>query len=130
MIFNDSLEYVDSSIDAKSRKMRFFTKMKQNGYDFFDVDAVSRLPKFLSPVLAQEPVAFAKFNLLLMKLHRTKQVNILDAVSILVEDYLDASRVLRCLDEMSQSALIVELKKKYRLNKGLNQEITILDFLE
>jgi hypothetical protein len=103
--------------------------MRLNGFDFSDIDETTKLPKFLIPVIDNVTEDFNKFNILLAKLHKNKEVNILEALSILVEDYLEPPMALKCLDELNYVALTTELKEKFKIKTTEKQELSILDFL-
>jgi hypothetical protein len=115
--------------DSQNIKEKFFKVMRLNGFDFSDIDETTKLPKFLIPVIDNVTEDFNKFNILLAKLHKNKEVNILEALSILVEDYLEPPMALKCLDELNYVALTTELKEKFKIKTTEKQELSILDFL-
>lgn len=115
--------------DSQNIKEKFFKVMRLNGFDFSDIDETTKLPKFLIPVIDNVTEEFNKFNILLAKLHKNKEVNILEALSILVEDYLEPPMALKCLDELNYVALTTELKEKFKIKTAEKQELSILDFL-
>lgn len=115
--------------DSQNIKEKFFKVMRLNGFDFSDIDETTKLPKFLIPVIDNVTEDFNKFNILLAKLHKNKEVNILEALSILVEDYLEPPMALKCLDELNYVALTTELKEKFKIKTAEKQELSILDFL-
>lgn len=139
MIFDSLIcdEYNDTAMNKKNYKDRFLSILSNNGFDFNDIDDSTRLPKSLLPVISNNdgPEPFNKFNLCLSNMHKNNEVNILDAVSFLVNDYLDAPIALKCLDEMNFIALKNELQKKYKIKQNNDdddehEELSILDFLE
>lgn len=115
--------------NSQNTKDKFFKIMRNNGFDFSDIDEATKLPKFLIPVIDNDTEPFNKFNILLSKLHKNKKINILDALSILVEDYLEPSMALKCLDELNYVALTTELKSKFKIKSNAKQDLSILDFL-
>lgn len=115
--------------DSQNTKEKFFKVMRLNGYDFSDIDETTKLPKFLIPVIDNVTEEFNKFNILLAKLHKNKEINILEALSILVEDYLEPPMALKCLDELNYVALTTELKEKFKIKTAEKQDLSILDFL-
>jgi hypothetical protein len=115
--------------DSQNIKEKFFKVMRLNGFDFSDIDETTKLPKFLIPVIDNVTEDFNKFNILLAKLHKNKEVNILEALSILVEDYLEPTLALKCLDELNYVALTTELKEKFKIKSAEKQDLSILDFL-
>lgn len=138
MIFDSLIcdEYNDTAMNKKNYKDKFLSILAQNGFDFNDVDDATRLPKSLLPVISNNegPEPFNKFNLCLSNMNKNNEVNILDAVSFLVNDYLEAPIALKCLDEMNFIALKNELQKKYKIkteeDTEEHEELSILDFLE
>lgn len=120
----------DTSLYDKTTKESFFIHLKDYGFDFSNVDSETRLPNSMTAVISNDVDAFNKFNLALAKLHKEKIVNILDAVSFLVADYLEPPVALKCLDEINFIALKNELMKKFTVeqNKQVG-EVSLLDFL-
>lgn len=124
-------EFNELSINKKGYKEKFFSLLAADGFDFSDIDDATRLPKSLIPVIANDTEPFNKFNICLSKLHKFKVINILDAVSFLISDYLEAPIALKCLDEMNYITVKNELQKKFKIrNQEENQELSLLDFLK
>lgn len=127
-------EYNESSFTKKNYKENFYNLLSTEGFDFSDIDYSTKLPKSLIPVIDNETEPFNKFNVCLADLHKNKLVNILDAVSFLVNDYLEATIALKCLDEMNYISLTNELKKKFNIKNKEEDEskeiLSLLDFLE
>ena len=124
-------DYDDIGLDKRNYKETFYSLMGDNGFDFTDIDNESKLPKSLLPVIANETEAFNMFNNVLSKLYKNKQIDIIDAVAFLVNDYLDASVVLKCLDEMNFLVLKNELQEKYGIKQEVEEDenLSIMDFL-
>ena len=129
MTFEEMIEDGEDLSNAQNTKDKFFKIMRNNGFDFSDIDEATKLPKFLIPVIDNDIDMFNKFNFLLAKLHKDKQINILEALAILVEDYLEPTVALKCLDELNYVALTTELREKYKISPDSKQEISLLDFL-
>jgi hypothetical protein len=125
-----SNEYTDTALNKKSYKEKFFNLLAKNGFDFSDIDDATHLPKSLLPVIANDTEPFNKFNICLSNLNKDKEVNILDSVCFLVNDYLDAPIALKCLDEMNFIAVKNELQKRFNIkNKEKEQDFSLLDYL-
>lgn len=60
--------------NSQNTKDKFFKIMRNNGFDFSDIDEATKLPKFLIPVIDNDTEPFNKFNILLSKLHKNKFV--------------------------------------------------------
>lgn len=110
-----SLECNDST-DAFETKEQLYKFFKTQGIDFDDIDEESRLPKFLNKVLKNESAEYNKFNNILYKLHKENKIKIIDSVGFLVEDWLEPTPAIKCLDEMNYYSLMNGLKEKYKLN--------------
>lgn len=129
MDFDSLIEDGEGLSNSQNTKDKFFKIMRNNGFDFSDIDEATKLPKFLIAVIDNDTEPFNKFNILLSKLHKNKEINILEALSILVEDYLEPTMALKCLDELNYVALTTELKSKFKIKPNAKQDLSILDFL-
>jgi stage III sporulation protein SpoIIIAA len=99
-------------------KAYFYKVMKMNGIDFDDIDDANRLPKYMVRVIKNEPAEYNKFNNILYKLNKEKRIAISDAMTYLVDDWLEPQIVLKCLDELNYYSLMNSLKEKYNIGKG------------
>lgn len=124
-------DFNEITIDKKAYKEKFFELLAADGFDFADIDDATRLPKSLIPVISNDTEPFNKFNICLSKLHKYKIVNLMDAVTFLVSDYLEAPTALKCLDEMNFIIVKNEFEKKYKIHSNdEEQELSLLDFLK
>jgi hypothetical protein len=117
MIDEENLLFNDDHVQEQT-KDAFYMYMKHYGIDFSDVDPISKLPVYLIKVMKNEPVEYNKFNNVLYRLNKDNKINITDAITYLVDDWVDPQVLLKCLDEMNYYTLTVNLKSKYQsLNK-------------
>lgn len=133
MDFFDTIDsdYNDAkSLDTKDGKAQFYEKMKIHGFNFSKIDPETRMPICLQKVIDNDEPTFVKFNFVLMKINQMKQVNILDAVSYLIADYVEPQVALKCLDELNYISLKNELSKKYRVSGNKENKFSLLDFFD
>lgn len=117
MIDEENLLFNDDHVQEQT-KDAFYMYMKHYGIDFSNVDPISKLPVYLIKVMKNEPVEYNKFNNVLYRLNKDNKINITDAITYLVDDWVDPQVLLKCLDEMNYYTLTVNLKSKYQsLNK-------------
>lgn len=122
-----------TNLEKESLKKKFFKLMSLNGFDFSDIDDASKLPKVLIPVINNDTEPFNKFNIVLAKLNKEKEISILDVMAIIVNDYLDPVIALKCLDELNYITLSNELKGKYKVkmdNVDEEQEESLMEFFD
>lgn len=125
-----SNEYNDTALNKKSYKEKFFNLLAKQGFDFSDIDDATHLPKSLLPVISNDTEPFNKFNICLSDMNKSKEVNILDAMCFIVNDYLDAPVALKCLDEMNFISLKNELQKRFKIKtQEETQDFSLLDYL-
>ena len=123
MIDEENLLFNDDHVQEQT-KDAFYMYMKHYGIDFSDVDPISKLPVYLIKVMKNEPVEYNKFNNVLYRLNKDNKINITDAITYLVDDWVDPQVLLKCLDEMNYYTLTVNLKSKYQ---SLNKTDSIMD---
>lgn len=125
-----SNDYNDNALNKKNHKEKFYNLLAKNGFDFSDIDDATRLPKSLLPVISNDTDLFNKFNICLAEFNKNKEVSILDAMSYIVNDYLEAPIALKCLDEMNFIALKNELQQRFQMkSEEEEQDFSLLDYL-
>ena len=116
-------------LERKQNKAAFYKMMKERGFDFNDIDEMTRLPKSLEPILSGDADVMHKFNAAIANLHKNKIVNIVDSLIYLVTDYLDEKYILKILDELNFYTLKQELLKRFHVKMD-EPKTTLLDFLD
>ena len=110
----------DDRIEALERdtaKTEFFDLMKRQGYDMYDLDEESRLPKCLIPIIEKKDLnSFIMFNSTLGYIHRKHGVSVIDMCKYLIEDFFDEQQLLTLLQTNLYDALYLELQKKNRMS--------------
>jgi len=114
----------DNKIEALERetaKTEFFDLLKRQGYDMYDLDEVSRLPKCLVPIIEKKDLnSFILFNSTLEHIHRNHDISVIDMCKYLMEDFFDEEQLLTLLQTNLYDALYLELQK----NNGMASERT------
>ena len=110
-----SLEVSDDRTQFETRE-QLYSYFKKNGFDMEDIDDETKLPRFLIKVIKNETAEYNKFNNILYKLNKENKINIIDAMSYMVEDWVEPSIAIKCLDEMNYYSLMNALKAKHNLN--------------
>lgn len=116
-------------LERKQNKAAFYKMMKERGFDFNDIDEMTRLPKSLEPILSGDADVMHKFNAAIANLHKNKIVNIVDSLIYLVTDYLDEKYILKILDELNFYTLKQELLKRFHVKMD-EPKTSLLDFLD
>lgn len=118
-------------IDKKQFKDVLYKKLAELGFDFSDIDEIEKLPKSLIPVVNGDQEALCKFNAALSKLHKEREINMLDAIVCIDHDFLDEQTIKKILDELNYYVLKTELLKRHTLRSEKEDEVgSILDFLD
>lgn len=106
----------DDKIEALERetaKTEFFDLLKRQGYDMYDLDEETRLPKCLIPIIEKKDLnSFILFNSTLEHIHRKHGVSVIDMAKYLIEDFFDEEQLLTLLQTNLYDALYLELQKK------------------
>ena len=106
----------DDKIEALERetaKTEFFDLLKRQGYDMYDLDEETRLPKCLIPIIENKDLnSFILFNSTLEHIHRKHGVSVIDMAKYLIEDFFDEEQLLTLLQTNLYDALYLELQKK------------------
>jgi hypothetical protein len=106
----------DNKIEALERetaKTEFFDLLKRQGYDMYDLDEESRLPKCLIPIIGKKDLnSFILFNSTLEHIHRNHDISVIDMCKYLMEDFFDEEQLLTLLQTNLYDALYLELQKK------------------
>lgn len=106
----------DNKIETLEReiaKTEFFDLLKRQGYDMYDLDEVSRLPKCLIPIIEKKDLnSFILFNSTLEHIHRNHDISVIDMCKYLMEDFFDEEQLLTLLQTNLYDALYLELRKK------------------
>lgn len=114
----------DNKIEALERetaKTEFFDLLKRQGYDMYDLDDDSKLPKCLVPIIEKKDLnSFILFNSTLEHIHRKHGVSVIDMCKYLMEDFFDEEQLLTLLQTNLYDALYLELQKK----NGMSSERT------
>jgi hypothetical protein len=106
-------DYRIESLEKDSAKKEFFELMKKRGYDMYDIDENSRLPKCLLPIIQKKDLnSFILFNNMLEKVHLCDDVSVIDMCTYLIEDFFEPEQLLTLLQTNLYDALRLELKKK------------------
>lgn len=112
--FDNSLD-VDV-MDENNSKENFYQMMKAEGLDFYDIDEITRLPKFMIDITKNLDI-FNHFNNILYKFNKNGYFSIIDSVKFIGTDFLDEKALIKLLDEMNFYLLTNELKKRYKIDK-------------
>jgi len=106
-------------LEKETAKREFFDILARQGYDMYDIDEESRLPKCLIPIIKKKDLnAFILFNSTLEHIHLTHQISVIDICKYLMEDCFDEKQLLTLLQTNLYDALYLELRKK----NGRSQE--------
>lgn len=111
-LYSDETEF---GAIANNDKANFYNEMKNQGFDFSDVDEETRLPKSLLKTLSGDIDYVLKFNNVLLTMHRTKKSSIIESIVNLTTDYVDFSELMKILQPNVLGMLTSELATKHKL---------------
>lgn len=128
-------EYGDrQALEKKQNRHIFYTMMKERGFNFEDVDELTRLPKFFGPVLEADADALHKFNAALADINKKSKdtgIELVDAVIYLTTDYLKEDTILKFIDEINFHTIRTQFINRYHMQDAhKSSEPTLLDFLD
>jgi hypothetical protein len=106
----------DDKIEALERetaKAEFFDLLRRQGYDMYDLEEGSKLPKCLIPIIEKKDLnSFILFNSTLEHIHHKHGISVTDMCKYLMEDFFDEKQILTLLQTNLYDALYLELQKK------------------
>lgn len=106
-------DYRIEELEKDSAKAEFFTLLKSEGYDMYDIDPDTKLPKCLIPMIIKKELnAFILFNSALEKIYLNHEMSIIDMCTYLIEDFFEPEQLLTLLQTNLYDALYQELRKK------------------
>lgn len=128
-------EYGDrQQLEKKQNRRIFYDMMKERGFDFTDIDDLSKLPKFFNSVLEGDAEAMHKFNAALSDINRKNKetgIELVDAVIFMTTDYLREDIILKFLDEINFHTIRTQFINRYHMqNMHRSAEPSLLDFLD
>lgn len=101
------------ALERETAKSEFFDLLRRQGYDMYDLDEETRLPKCLIPIIKKKDLnSFILFNSVLEHIHRDHEVSVIDMCKYLVEEFFDEEQLLTLLQTNLYDALYLELQKK------------------
>lgn len=101
------------ALERETAKAEFFDLLKRQGYDMYDMEEDSKLPKCLVPIIKKKDLnAFILFNSVLEHIHHKHGITVIDMCKYLMEDFFDESQILTLLQTNLYDALYLELQKK------------------
>lgn len=118
MYFNINDLYTDETEDISIQandKNNFYAEFAKYGFDFNEIDEESKLPIVLKKILDGDLEYMLKFNNALLKMHRSKKYNIIDAIVNLTTDYVDYSDLEKILLPNITGLLTTELADKHKI---------------
>ena len=106
-------DYRIEALEKDSAKAEFFMLLKKEGYDMYDIDPETNLPKCLIPMVVKKELnAFILFNSALEKIYLNHDMSIIDMCTYLIEDFFEPEQLLTLLQTNLYDALYQELRKK------------------
>ena len=121
MIDEENLLIHEDQLESQS-KVNFYKLLAENGIDFETIESSSRLPEFMVKVIKNDPTEYNKFNNVIYQLNKKKLISIVDAMTFLVEDWVEPQILLKCLDEMNYYTLMNGLKDKHNLSGNMSAD--------
>ena len=101
------------TLEKETAKEEFFDILKRQGYDMYDIDEETRLPKCLLPIIvAKDLNSFILFNSTLEHIHLDHDISVIDMCKYLMEDFFSEDQLLTLLQTNLYDALYLELRKK------------------
>lgn len=125
-MYTDDSEY--NSL-LKHDKQQFYVDAKKYGFDADDIDEETKLPKMLNDLLNGDIATMLKFNTMLMKMHRSKTTNIVDAIVNLTTDFVDETELMKYLQPNVIGLISSELAQKHNMY-SINSTSAINKFIK
>lgn len=116
-IFTDLILDGEDIIFTDTDKKLFYDKMTEKGFDFYDIDEETRLPKKMLPVVNNDFTAVLSFNQIILDLHRNGIINIIQSVNFLLDDYFEVNDLFKFMQTNTLSLIHSELNNKQKKDK-------------
>lgn len=101
------------ALEKETAKKEFFEILKRQGYDLYDIDDETRIPKCLIPIIVKKDLnSFILFNNTLEHIHVQHDISVIEMCKYLMEDFFDEEQLLTLLQTNLYDALYLELRKK------------------
>lgn len=101
------------ALEKETAKNEFFEILKRQGYDLYDIDDETRIPKCLIPIIVKKDLnSFILFNHTLEHIHVRHDISVIEMCKYLMEDFFDEEQLLTLLQTNLYDALYLELRKK------------------
>ena len=101
------------ALEKETAKKEFFEILKRQGYDLYDIDEETRIPKCLIPIIVKKDLnSFILFNNTLEHIHVQHDISVIEMCKYLMEDFFDEEQLLPLLQTNLYDALYLELRKK------------------
>lgn len=101
------------ALEKETAKKEFFEILKRQGYDLYDTDEETRIPKCLIPIILKKDLnSFILFNNTLEHIHVQHDISVTEMCNYLMEDFFDEDQLLTLLQTNLYDALYLELRKK------------------
>lgn len=101
------------ALEKETAKKEFFEILKRQGYDLYDIDDETRIPKCLIPIIVKKDLnSFILFNNTLEHIHVQHEISVIEMCKYLMEDFFDEEQLLTLLQTNLYDALYLELRKK------------------
>lgn len=101
------------ALEKETAKKEFFEILKRQGYDLYDIDEETRIPKCLIPIIVKKDLnSFILFNNTLEHIHVQHDISVIEMCKHLMEDFFDEDQLLTLLQTNLYDALYLELRKK------------------
>jgi hypothetical protein len=101
------------ALEKETAKKEFFEILKRQGYDLYDIDEETRIPKCLIPIIVKKDLnSFILFNNTLEHIHVQHDISVIEMCKYLMEDFFDEEQLLTLLQTNLYDALYLELRKK------------------
>jgi poly(A) polymerase Pap1 len=112
-------DYKIETLEREAAKKEFFEILERQGYDMYDIDEETTLPKCLVPIIKKKDLnSFILFNSMLEHVHVDHGISVIDMCTYLIEEFFEPEQLLTLLQTNLYDALYLELRKK----KGANVE--------
>lgn len=101
------------ALEKETAKKEFFEILRRQGYDLYDIDEETRIPKCLIPIIVKKDLnSFILFNNTLEHIHVQHDISVIEMCKYLMEDFFDEEQLLTLLQTNLYDALYLELRKK------------------